>query len=393
MWDAVVVGVGAMGSAALDHLARRGHRVLGLEQFTLAHALGSSHGGSRMIHQSYFEHPDYVPVLRRAYELWDDLDAWQRGHGGNGLFFRTGGVSFGPASSAIITGSLLAARDHGLPYSTLSLADARRRFPQFSPADTDTVFHDDTAGFVIPEETITAQVARAQEHGAEVWENTEVVSITPTAGGVTVDVSRDGRSTTVTARKAVVTAGAWTPRLLGQLNVPLTVERQLMYWLRPAVFEAEFRDGPVFIHDNGTGEHIYGFPWLEGEVPGVKVAAHHNGLPTSPDTLDRTVSPAEVAALRARLALISPALADAEFIDAKACMYTSTPDKNFVIGRDPRAGHENVVLACGFSGHGFKFAPAVGELLADLVESGSLSTGVPMFDPLRFPGVQVAAGR
>ncbi len=146
MWDAVVVGVGAMGSATLDHLARRGHRVLGLEQFTIAHALGSSHGGSRMVRQSYFEHPDYVPVLHRAYELWDDLDAWQRRHGGSGLFFRTGGVSFGPAASTTIAGSLSAAREHHLPHSTPSLADARRRFPQFSPADTDAVFCEDDAG-------------------------------------------------------------------------------------------------------------------------------------------------------------------------------------------------------------------------------------------------------
>ncbi|MGP6173482.1 N-methyl-L-tryptophan oxidase [Corynebacterium sp. A21] len=385
VYDAIIIGVGAMGSAALDHLARRGHQVLGIEQFTIAHALGSSHGGSRLIRQSYFEHPDYVPLLRRAYELWDDLDTWQRERGGAGLFFRTGGLYMGPAASPTFAGSLLASRIHGLPHRVLKDAEVTAEFPQFTPAAGEEALVEDNAGYVIPEATVQAQVDRAREHGATVLENTRVLRTEQLpGGGIAVHTSTG----IFTGNRVVVTAGAWAPGILAELRIPMKVERQVMYWFRPTTRQEDFRTGPVYVHETAAGEQIYGFPSIDGPRGGTKVAFFRRGSAADPDRLNREVSEDEQTAMRERLSRTLPDLGAGEFVEAKVCMYTTTADEHFVIGRDPRPGREAFILACGFSGHGFKFVPVVGEMLADLVEGDSPDCGVPMFDPLRFSEVR-----
>lgn len=385
-YDVIVLGLGAMGSAALDHLSRRGASVLGIEQFGIAHALGSSHGGSRIIRQSYFEHPDYVPWLLDAYRLWEDLDNWWD----EPIVHLCGGLYMGPRSSPTYAGSLLAARQHHLPHELLTPEQMANHYPHITLAEDEHAFFEARAGWVCPEATIRAQVARAREHGAEVWENTAVTGIDAQPHAVSVTCS-DGRQ--VTAGNLILTPGAWAPGFLAGLHVPLTVERHVMYWFEtPGASGAELsglrehmEQGPVYVHESSVGEQIYGFPATE---EGAKVAFFRKPTPADPDALDRTISEEEVAAMRRRLRETLPALAERRLLSAKACMYTSTPDEHFIIGRHPQ--WRNVLVACGFSGHGFKFTPKVGEVLAHMVETDADSCGVGLFDPLRFSEVRAA---
>lgn len=374
-----------MGSAAADHLAAAGQKVIGLEQFTIAHALGSSHGGSRIIRQSYFEHPDYVPLLRRVYELYSDLDTYHRASGGEGLFFQTGGLYFGPSTGVTFAGSKLAAEMHGLPHEILSAQDIRERFPHFDPEDSDVGLYEDKAGYVVPELTIQAQVARARENGADIRENEKVQSLTPLPEGGVQVVTDEG---VYSGRQVVVTAGAWAGKLLADLGIPLVVERQVMHWFDVTESYAEFKSSPVYIHQTDKVEQVYGFPAIDGPAGGGKVAFFRAGTNADPDHLDREVTDAEKSALQERLRRTVPALSEGASLDAKACMYTTTPDEHFVIGRDPRQGYGDVVLACGFSGHGFKFVPVIGELIKDMVVNKAPDCGVELFDPLRFSEVR-----
>lgn len=383
--DVIIIGVGAMGSAAADRLAMAGKKVIGIEQFSIAHDQGSSHGGSRIIRQSYFEHPDYVPLLKRAYELYDDLDAYHRHGGGDGLFFRTGGIYFGPEDSVTFAGSKAASELHHLPHEILNAEEITARFPHLSPAPTDKAVYESNAGYVIPEETVATQVKRARENGAEIHEGEKVIVLKALPEGG-VEVATD--SGCYQAKTAVVTAGAWATKLLAELKIPMVVERQVMHWFDVGEAYADFANGPVYIHETENFEQIYGFPAIDGPDGGGKVAFFRAGRPSDPDNLDRVVTDAEVATLQKRLSITLPQLGEGAPINARACMYTTTPDEHFVIGRDPRPENRDIVFACGFSGHGFKFVPVVGELLSNMVLTGAQTCGVPLFDPLRFDEVK-----
>lgn len=376
-YDVIVIGLGGMGSAAAYHLAARGQRVLGLERFTPAHDRGSSHGGSRIIRQSYFEDPAYVPLLLRAYELWAGLAA----DSGRDVYRMTGGLFLGPADCLTVAGSLRASREWGLPHELLDHKEVRARFPNFTPQPGDVALYEANAGFARPELTVQAHLQLAEKAGATLRFDTEVIGWSESSGGVTVRTPGE----TFTAGQLVICPGAWASQLLAEFRIPITVERQVLYWLDPVGGTAPFVDHPIFIDENASGMQIYGFPAIDGPRGGVKVAFFRKGVECTPDTIDRTVHAHEVREMRDRAAELLPAL-DGPCVHSATCMYANTPDQHFVIARHPDSEH--VTVACGFSGHGFKFVPVVGEILADLATTGATAHPISLFDPRRLVTTQ-----
>lgn len=371
-FDVIVIGLGGMGSAAAYHLAARGQRVLGLEKFTPAHDKGSSHGGSRIIRQSYFEDPAYVPLLLRAYELWEQLAA----DSGRDVYRMTGGLFIGPPDCLTVAGSLKASQEWDLPHQVLGENEIRSRFPNFTPQPGDIALYEANAGFARPELTVQAHLDLAERAGATLRFGEEVLEWSETSGGVTV---RTGTGT-YTAGQVVICPGAWAPHLLADFGIPITVERQVLYWLDPVGGTDSFVDHPIFIDENASGMQIYGFPAIDGPRGGVKVAFFRKGVECTPETIDRTVHESEIREMRDRVAELLPAL-DGPCLASATCMYSNTPDQHFVIARHPDCA--NVTVACGFSGHGFKFVPVVGEILADLAISGATAHPISLFDPRR----------
>jgi sarcosine oxidase len=362
-YDVIVVGLGAMGSAACWHLARRGARVLGVDRFDPPHGHGSSHGRSRIIREAYFESPLYVPLVRRAYELWAELEAAT----GERLLHQTGGLMLGPPDGAVVAGALASARQHALPYEELSAAEVVRRFPGFRPTVDMVGVWEPRAGWLAPERAIAAHLALAARHGAELRTN-EPALRWRAGGGGGAGVEVTTAYGTYAARRLVLAAGAWTRALLGPaLDLPLVVERVVQHWFRPARATDLFAPGrfPIFICEYAPGLAWYGFP---DAGDGVKAALHHHGeLGVDPDALRRDVGPDEVAYVRALLRTFMPA-ADGPLAESAVCMYTNTPDEHFVIDAHP--GHPEVVIASPCSGHGFKFSSAIGELVAELATEG-----------------------
>src|SRR5688572_8106451 len=281
-----------MGSAATAHLAARGQRVLGLERFTPAHDRGSSHGGSRIIRQSYFEDPAYVPLLRRAYELWERLAT----DSGTDLMTLNGGVYLGPPDSPTVAGSRRASQQWDLPHELLDAAEIRRRFPALNPRDDEVGLYETAAGFVRPELTVSAHLGVAERDGADLRFGEPVQSWSATPGGGVRVTSAAG---TYEAGRLVICPGAWAPELLDDSGVPLTVERQVMYWFQPSGGVGPLVPDrlPVYIHEDAEGTQIYGFPAIDGPDGGAKVAFFRRGSETSPEALDRSVHPDEVAAM------------------------------------------------------------------------------------------------
>lgn len=372
MYDAIVVGLGGMGSAAAYHLAGRGRRVLGLEQYDPAHDRGSSHGRSRIIRQAYAEDPSYVPLLLRAYELWERLER----ETGRELMTLTGGLMIGDPESEVVLGSLKSAREHDLPYEMLDAKEIQQRFPPLNPHPDTVALFEERVGFVRPEESVRAHLDRAAELGAELRFGEGVLSWEAPEEKVRVETTTGSYE----AGHLVLSPGAWAPGLLEDIGIPFEVERQVMYWFEPEknpeLFSAD--RFPVFIWEPEDGRIFYGIP---DRPDGVKAAFHHGGEKVqNPDTLDREVREGEVDLIRSYLREYVPAL-DGKLLEARACMYTNTPDLHFVIGAHPR--HPRVALACGFSGHGYKFCGVVGEILADLITEGATSHPVDLFSPTR----------
>lgn len=375
-FDVIVVGLGAMGSAAALHLARRRRRVLGLERYRPGHDQGSSHGRSRIIRKAYFENPAYVPLLLRAYELWRALER----DSGRALLRITGGLMIGPAESEVFDGALASARRHGLAHEVLEAAELSRRFPAIRPEPETLAVWEPDAGVVRPEDSVGAQLELAGRAGAELRFEEPLVAWTASDGREGVEVRTERGS--YRAAVLVFAPGAWAPGLLGDFGIRLQVARQVMFWFDPAGGVRPFLPDrfPVYIWDPKGGPVFYGFPALDGPGGGVKVAIHHGGVACTPETVDRAVGPAEASAMRACLRDRLPDL-DGRLLDAKTCFYTNTPDQHFVIGRHP--GCPQVMVAAGFSGHGFKFAPVVGEILADLALDGSTRHPIGLFSPNR----------
>jgi sarcosine oxidase len=374
-YDVIVVGLGSMGSAAAYHLASRGQRVLGLERFGPVHDRGSSHGGSRITRQSYFEDPAYVPLLLRAYELWERLER----DSGRDVLALTGGVFLGREDSLTVAGSLRASREWDLPHDVLDAAQIRRRFPTLTPADDEIALFEAKAGFVRPEATVAAHLQLAGRHGADLHFSEPAVRWEAIPGGGVRVLTDDGF---YTAERLVVCPGAWAPELLADLGVPFAVERQVMYWFEPTGGTEPFLPDrhPIFIHEDASGVQVYGFPAIDGPGNGAKVAFFRRGRACTPDTIDREVHPEEVRTIAEHLSGVLPTL-PGEFLRASTCMYTNTADQHFIIATHPE--HAQVTVACGFSGHGFKFVPVVGEIVADLATTGSTMHPIALFDPRR----------
>ena len=374
-YDVIVVGLGGMGSAAAYHLAARGMRVLGLERFGPVHDQGSSHGGSRIIRQSYFEDPAYVPLLLRSYELWAQLKRDSR----RDIITLTGGLYLGRPDSRTVAGSLRSARHWKLPHEVLEAPAIRDRFPTFAPRDDEVALFEDQAGFVRPEATVAAHLQLAHRHGAELRYHTPVLRWSATSGGGVEVQTADAAHT---ADRLVICPGAWAPTLLADLRIPLTVERQIMYWFQPEGGIGPFRPErhPIYIREDSAGTQVYGFPAIDGPDGGAKIAFFRGGRVCTPESIDREVHPEEVQDMRIHLRTVLPSL-PGRLIQAVTCMYTNTPDQHFVIGTHPE--HAQVSIAAGFSGHGFKFVPVVGEVLADLATTGSTRQPIGLFDPQR----------
>jgi sarcosine oxidase len=375
--DVIVAGLGGMGSAAAYHLAGRGKRVLGLERFSPAHDRGSSHGRSRIIRQAYFEGAEYVPLLLRAYELWERLER----ETGQELMTLTGGLMIGREEGELVSGSVFSADEHGLPYELLDAREIRRRFPAYAPSPQTVALYEKNAGFVRPEESVRAHLDRAASLGADLRFEEPVLSWEATGSGVRVETPIDSYE----AERLVISPGAWAPRLLADLGLPLEVTRQVMFWFEPVdgldLFLPE--RFPIFIWEPDDGNMFYGFP-AQDDDSGVKAAFFRaGGVPTDPETIDREVREEEVGFLRGYLAEHVPDLAG-RCLGAKACMYTNTPDEHFVISPHPE--HPQVAVACGFSGHGYKFCGVVGEILADLATEGSTRHPIDLFSPARLQG-------
>ncbi|BAL91868.1 putative FAD-dependent oxidoreductase [Actinoplanes missouriensis 431] len=375
-YDVIVVGLGGMGSATVHQLAARGHRVLGLERFGPGHDRGASHGGSRITRQSYFEGPEYVPLLLRAYELWERLAA----DSGRDVITLTGGVMVGRPESRTVSGALRSARQWGLEHELLDAAELRRRFPTMAPAPDEVALYEAKAGFVRPERTVLAQLDLAERHGADLRFHEPMESWQPdTGGGVRVRTAAGEH----TAGQLVITPGPWAPRLLADLGVPVNIERQVQHWFQPRGGVTPFLADrhPVYIWEPAEGSQMYGFPAIDGLDGGAKIAFFRRGSLTTPEDLDTTVHPDEAAEMARGAGGILPDL-PGTWLRGEPCLYSTTPDEHFVISRHP--GHDAVTVACGFSGHGFKFVPVVGEIVADLATTGTTGHAIGLFDPARF---------
>lgn len=358
-YDTIVLGLGAMGSAAAYQLAKRGHSVLGLEQFRLGHAHGSSHGETRLIRQAYFENPSYVPLLLRAYELWDEIGE----RAGEKLLVRNGLVIYGrKEKSAVYQGTARSARLYDIPMQELSRAEALERFPLYQPPEGYSALFEPGAGFLHAERSVLAHAAAARAEGAELLEEETVLGWSAEGGGVKVRTSRGEYS----AARLVITAGSWSSRVMADLKLPLTLRRMLLGWFRAGEAHRLDRGAPCFIFDF-EDDFFYGFPMIDGAT--FKIASHH-GFETmeNPEEKDaHAPTPARIEALRSCITRCIPG-ATTELTRAAHCIYTMTPDEHFVIDKHPRL--PEVTFAAGFSGHGFKFASVVGEVLADLALEG-----------------------
>jgi sarcosine oxidase len=356
-YDAVVVGVGGMGSAALHHLARRGRRVLGLERFAVPNEHGSSHGLTRIIRLAHFEHPSYVLLVQRAYELWRELEE----ETGEELLHVTGAID---AGGELFDGSLRSCLELDLRHEVLDGESLRRRFPAFQlPADLPVLLQPD-GGFLLPERCVTAHARAAVARGAELRTGERVLGWEARDSAILVRTDR----TTLEADRLVLTAGAWSQEV-ARLPRPGLVgaSRQSIVWFappRPELFTPE--RFPVFNLEI-EGEHLYGFP--EFGVPGVKVGRYDRDTPVvaDPDRIARTVEPGDEGSLRPLLERYLPDAAG-PVVDVRICPFDPSPDEDFILDRHPES--ERVVLAAGFSGRGFKFCSVVGEILADLALEG-----------------------
>ena len=381
-FDCIVLGVGGFGSGALYHLARHGARVLGIERFGVAHDRGSSHGETRIIRKAYFEHPDYVPLLHRAYELWHELER----DTGRQLMHRVGLFLAGSPECESVAGTLQAAAFHKLPLERLDSGEARNRFPGYRFHDDFSVVFEPDAGYLEVENCVATHVAAAQANGAELRTNETVVHWESDGRHVVVKTETgEYRATSL-----VITAGPWAAQLLGTWlsgsgGSLLRVVRKPVFWFAANETYDVSRGNSTFFFETPSclgnpGGQFYGFPRIDGRT--IKMAEHTGGESVAdPLTLDRTRHAADLARVSEFLKEFMPAI-EPEPVRHSVCMYTKTPDSHFCIDRHPE--WENVVIGAGFSGHGFKFTTVLGEALADLALTGRTSLPVGFLSVKRF---------
>jgi sarcosine oxidase len=370
-YDVAIVGLGAMGSACAHAFAKRGASVIAFDQLTPPHTDGSTHGHTRITREAYYEHPLYVPLVKRAYELWDELEA----ESGAMLFMQTGGLWVGPAKGPLVSGALESARTHGITHELLDPTTIAKRFPAYRARKEWVGVLEHRAGMMLPEKCVSAFMAGAAKKGAVLRTKERVLSWTSSAKGITVTTSNG----TVDAKQLVVAAGAWLPKLAESagIRIPLEIERQMSHWFTPSSPDSKYLASQ-------TPVGLWEFPGdmfltMADEGHGVKCGKHHNGLPTSPEAVNRVVSDAENAEVKEILNEVMPG-AGGTFKEARVCLYTNTPDRHFII--DWADARTLILSPC--SGHGFKFASAIGEVASQLALDGRTWIDLAPFSLKRF---------
>jgi sarcosine oxidase len=372
-YDAIVLGTGGVGSAAAFHLARRGARVLGLDRFPGGHDRGSSHGQTRIIRQAYFEHADYVPLLRRAYELWGELESLAD----EKLFHRVGLLQIGPPDGYVIGGVLGAANQHGLAVDELTAAQSEARFPGFRVPPGMVGVFEPAAGYLRVERCVLAHLAAAKQQGATL--KTGVTVLSWQADNDRASVITDHGA--FTADKLVITAGAWAPQLLSDLGIQMTVRRKHLHWFECNDSVYRGPNAPTFFYEMPHGL-FYGFPAID-EL-GVKVAEHSGGETVfDPLTDPRPLEEQDLSRVREFVGEELPRVGkSARHTRHEVCFYTMSPDEQFIIDAHPR--HKNIVFSAGLSGHGFKFTSVLGEVMADLALTGTTCQPIGFLSAGRF---------
>jgi sarcosine oxidase len=372
-FDTIVIGLGAMGSAATYQLAKSGQRVLGIDRFAPPHSFGSSHGETRITRLACGEGPEYTQFVRRSHQIWRELE----GKTDKSLLVQNGALIIsgeGPRAANhenpdFLGTTIRAAEAAGIAHELLRDSDIRERYPAFNVLDRDRAYFEPEAGYVFPEECIRAQLQRAQDLGAELYTNEAVTGFTTVNGGV--EVASDRAS--YTADKIVVTAGAWLPDMLPRERAQLfTVRRQVLYWfkLKPDVSADHYKPGnfPVYIWQLPARQAIYGFPWTGDGTPSIKIATEQYDTSTSPQSVDRTISADETRAMHAEFVAPYFPGASPDCDRSAVCLYTCVDHARFIIDELP--GNARAIVASPCSGHGFKHSAAIGEALADLAVNG-----------------------
>jgi sarcosine oxidase len=372
--DVVVVGLGAMGAALAWRLARRGLRVVGLDRFHPPHALGSTHGHSRIIREAYYEHPQYVPIVQRAFGLWAELEAEARTR----LYQPTGGLMIGPGDGALVGGARASADRHGVPVEAWTREELARRVPALMPPADAIALFEPRAGVLDPERSVSALLSGASALGADLRFDTLVTGVEATASGAVVRTQDGGR---FEAERVVLAAGGWLTTLVPDLALPLLVERAVQYWFSTDGDRRYSPDAlPIFLLEAPDGRMLYGLP---DQGHGLKLAEHHSGETTTADAVRREVESHEPERFVEFAAPFVPGLGAPSA--TAVCLYTNTPDEHFILDRHPR--HEQIYLLSACSGHGFKFAPAIGELVADDLDGRTPFADLTPFRLSRFAQV------
>ena len=370
-YDVIVIGQGTMGSASSYWLAKRGHRVLGLDQFSVPHENGSHTGQSRIIRKAYFEHPDYVPLLEDAYEGWAAIEK----ESGEKLYSQTGLLYIGAHSSVLLEGVRIAAHQYSIPVEEFDTTSCRKAFPQFAIPDGHEAIFEPEAGFLVPEKAISAFHKLAISNGVAIHVNEKVIEWKREENEIVIITDKNSYR----SKKLVITAGAWAAKLLPSIEHKLNITRQIIAWVDPPKRE-EFALGkfPCWLLEDDQRGIYYGFPVLpkdQFESPAaLKIAHHHPGITTDPDQVDRSINAADEEDINYALEKYLPK-AGKQINQWKTCLYTNSPDEHFVVDHLPGYDHM-VTIATGFSGHGFKFAPVIGKAVADLSTDGHTSVPV-----------------
>ena len=379
-FDVIVIGVGSMGSAACYYLSKRGYKVLGLEQFDISHEFGSHAGQSRIIRKAYFEHPDYVPLMERAYENWKAIEK----ETAKQVYFKTGLLYAGNPTNEIIKGVKLAASLYNIELEKINADDHSKRFPQFSFPENFEVLLEPEAGFIPPEKAIRLYASEAKKNGATIHSNEKVMEWKKDGNKVVVKTDHQNYQ----CNKLIITAGAWAGKMIPGFTDKIKVTRQFVAWVKTKKDNLfVLKKFPCWmIGDDDKHGCYYGFPLLNtekfGKPAGLKLAHHFPFQTTDPDNVNRQTTEDDLENVKYCLDKYLPGVFDS-FLSTKICLYANSPDENFIIDRLP-GFEENVCIACGFSGHGFKFASVVGEILADLATERKTSLPIGFLNAKRF---------
>ena len=381
-YDVIVVGLGAMGSAALYQLSGKGKKVLGIDQFEPPHQFGSTHGGSRIIRQAYYEGEEYIPILKASYDLWRKIE-----NDSQSRFFEIiGGLMIGNRHNSIVDKSEISAKAYDIPYEIFDGGELKKRYPMFSPDGDTWALLDKLAGYVEPERGIKNQLELATKNNAKINLN-ELVEFWDAENyqqGIRVKTNKGDYIT----EKLIVTTGPWAKGMMQELGIILKPERLVQFWMNPVKNKTSFlpENFPIFLWNVEKNLDIYGFPAKDGIENGCKVAFYpHEDHPIrqfcTPYNIDRKVHQEDVELIKSYFEKYVPDL-NGECLKTSVCMHTESPDLHPIIDFHP--DYPQVCIANGFSGHGFKFSNIAGQILAELVYEGKSTFDISLFKADRF---------